>query len=391
MPAHIVRADYDQLNHMAAAFAQQSELTRKALQQIRGCQDTLAGGDWLGQGANGFYAEMNGQVLPTLNRLARALDAASSTTRQIRAIMKAAEDEAARYLNQQGGRAAPAGAAAPGAGAGSPAGRSSPGLAAIAGGQIKGSVVKENVFIRALKPMNPMDMLGMLDKARKKLDLPDNVLDVLDTVNEYQKKVKRTGGLSKFMKNPVIDKFSKGIAFYDIGRNSLKLLTDATDGNGLELQSLQIGADLFSDVMGLVPNPLTKAFNAGYSVGKFLNETFGLSTKIANFFRDDSQYWSTRHWMDNYVTKYGTASEQANFKQWSADRVAAARAAQQTGRPEPPYRLPDLPVFKKVDPQLVKLAEKNVNMPDWMFNRALQDGWSSVPYMMKMALMSQAN
>jgi hypothetical protein len=84
--------------------------------------DVLQGGDWEGKGAAAFYREMNAEVVPTLARLARALEASRQVVVQINQIMKAAEDEAARYLRGEGGPGgggvpgAP-GAAAPGAGA----------------------------------------------------------------------------------------------------------------------------------------------------------------------------------------------------------------------------------------------------------------------------------
>jgi WXG100 family type VII secretion target len=102
MAVPIVRTDYDQLTTVAARFDQQADLTRSLLQQLRQQQEALQAGDWLGTGAQAFYAEMNGQVVPTLNRLAKALETANQTTRQISLVMKAAEDEAARILRANG-------------------------------------------------------------------------------------------------------------------------------------------------------------------------------------------------------------------------------------------------------------------------------------------------
>src|SRR4051794_36580220 len=101
MAAPIVRANYDQLTQTASQFGQQAEQVTRTLQQIKTQLDALQSGDWVGTGAQAFYAEMNGQVVPTLNRLARALEAARTTTLQVRQVMKAAEDEAARLLRGQ--------------------------------------------------------------------------------------------------------------------------------------------------------------------------------------------------------------------------------------------------------------------------------------------------
>jgi WXG100 family type VII secretion target len=96
------RADYDELTAAARAWAVEAEKTNQMIASIRQSMEALQGGDWVGTGANAFYAEMNGQVLPSLNRLARSLTRASETTRNISRSVKEAEDAAAAVLNGQG-------------------------------------------------------------------------------------------------------------------------------------------------------------------------------------------------------------------------------------------------------------------------------------------------
>lgn len=79
---------------MAQSFRAQSENITKQTQQLKGDMDTLQSGDWIGKGAQAFYKEMGDTVLPTMQRLQRALSEASRITQQISQIMKAAEDEA---------------------------------------------------------------------------------------------------------------------------------------------------------------------------------------------------------------------------------------------------------------------------------------------------------
>jgi WXG100 family type VII secretion target len=79
---------------MAQSFRAQSENITKQTQQLKGDMDTLQSGDWIGQGAQAFYKELGDMVLPTMQRLQRALGEASRITQQISQIMKAAEDEA---------------------------------------------------------------------------------------------------------------------------------------------------------------------------------------------------------------------------------------------------------------------------------------------------------
>lgn len=142
MPSSVVRADYDALKSMSQAFGQNAGEARQSLQRLKSQLDVLQGGDWVGQGATAFYSEMNGSVLPTLNRLTRALEEAQRITLQISQVMKAAEDEAAGYLNHRGGAAAGAagGAVSAGATGGDPGGTVGS-AAGVVAGAILGTVV----------------------------------------------------------------------------------------------------------------------------------------------------------------------------------------------------------------------------------------------------------
>ena len=121
MSAPVVRSDYDALTRVAQSFGQHAADTQQSLQRLKSQMDVLQGGDWLGQGATAFYREMNSDVVPTMARLMRALEASNQVVMQINQIMKAAEDEAAKHLNGGnggGGAGTPGGPGAPGAGAG---------------------------------------------------------------------------------------------------------------------------------------------------------------------------------------------------------------------------------------------------------------------------------
>jgi WXG100 family type VII secretion target len=108
-----VRADYDGLAKLSQAFARQAAETEKTLQSIQNNLRTLRSGDWIGTGANAFFAEMDQQVLPSLRRLATALNEADRVTRQMSQVMKQAEEEAARLFQAAfvGGAAAAVGGA----------------------------------------------------------------------------------------------------------------------------------------------------------------------------------------------------------------------------------------------------------------------------------------
>jgi len=98
-----IRADYDALKDVAARFRGQAQAAQQTLQKLSSQMDVLQGGDWVGQGATAFYQEMGGQVMPTMKRLAGALETAAQSTLQISQAMQQAEAEAARVLRGPGG------------------------------------------------------------------------------------------------------------------------------------------------------------------------------------------------------------------------------------------------------------------------------------------------
>jgi len=98
MSAPRVRAHYDELNQIAQRFGQEAQAIQAMLQALCCEMQPLENGDWVGPGARAFYSEMNGAVLPAVQRLAKALDAAHDTALQIRAVFQQAEADAARVL-----------------------------------------------------------------------------------------------------------------------------------------------------------------------------------------------------------------------------------------------------------------------------------------------------
>ncbi len=114
-----VRADYDSLAAIARLFGQEAANARQTLSHLRRQMDVLQGGDWIGRGATAFYQEMNGAVLPSLQRLVIALETAERVAAKASQIMRAAEEEASTIIRQgiDGGGAAMMGGAAASTGA----------------------------------------------------------------------------------------------------------------------------------------------------------------------------------------------------------------------------------------------------------------------------------
>ena len=98
MPAPRIRGDYDSLAQISQAFARRAADTKRTIQRVKRQINTLQGGDWIGKGAKAFYREMDSEVLPSVQRLAKALETANRATRQIIQILRAAEEDAARIF-----------------------------------------------------------------------------------------------------------------------------------------------------------------------------------------------------------------------------------------------------------------------------------------------------
>lgn len=95
MSAPTIRGDYDGLKTIAGTLRSQGDAIKAMNQRIKSAMETLKGGDWIGEGARKYYAEMDGQVMPALQRLANALSEAGRVTQEIASTIKQAEEGAA--------------------------------------------------------------------------------------------------------------------------------------------------------------------------------------------------------------------------------------------------------------------------------------------------------
>lgn len=89
-----IRADYDELKTVVSRFAAQSQSVEELQQKVRSAMEKLEDGGWMGLGADAFFAEMQGVVLPAVGRLIEALADASRTTNEIATTVQNAEQEA---------------------------------------------------------------------------------------------------------------------------------------------------------------------------------------------------------------------------------------------------------------------------------------------------------
>lgn len=100
MNAPKIRFDYNQIDDIAGRFAHEADETQRAHWALARAKDELQSGEWIGIGAQAFYAEMDAAVLPAMGRLAGALRAAAEGARAISALAGQAEADAAVALRR---------------------------------------------------------------------------------------------------------------------------------------------------------------------------------------------------------------------------------------------------------------------------------------------------
>lgn len=89
-----VVADYESLAQISNQFGQRADELNAMVNRLVANVDNLRGGGWIGAGANSFYQEMDGEILPALQRLHQAYMTAQSTAQSVSSELARAEGEA---------------------------------------------------------------------------------------------------------------------------------------------------------------------------------------------------------------------------------------------------------------------------------------------------------
>jgi WXG100 family type VII secretion target len=107
MSADVIQANYDQLDAVAGRFGQQAEVTAELHSRVARGVQALEDGGWEGAGSAAFFAEMQGELYPAMQRLIQVLQDARSVTLEAKDILLRAEEEAAGVFNGDGAMAGP--------------------------------------------------------------------------------------------------------------------------------------------------------------------------------------------------------------------------------------------------------------------------------------------
>lgn len=88
-----IKANYDELEQIATGFTNEAQAIEEMFQSIRSGMDNLQDA-WIGRGSDAFFAEMNDDIIPAINRLRDALNDGGQVTKEISQTMQDADEEA---------------------------------------------------------------------------------------------------------------------------------------------------------------------------------------------------------------------------------------------------------------------------------------------------------
>ena len=100
--AGTTQVNYDEMNGIIKNLKTEEEEIMNLLKTTKSKVESLHNNQWVGQGADNFFNEMEQTVLPALARLARALGVGSDVATDIMNTIRQADEETQSYFNSLG-------------------------------------------------------------------------------------------------------------------------------------------------------------------------------------------------------------------------------------------------------------------------------------------------
>jgi WXG100 family type VII secretion target len=100
--AGTTQVNYDEMQAIIQSLRAEEEEIQQLLKQTHSKVEHLHGNQWIGQGADRFFGEMEGSVLPAMGRLVRALGVASQVAQQIVNTIHDADEETKGFFANLG-------------------------------------------------------------------------------------------------------------------------------------------------------------------------------------------------------------------------------------------------------------------------------------------------
>jgi WXG100 family type VII secretion target len=94
----VIKVLFDDMDKIAQTFQKNADDIANVHKDIRAAQETLEGGDWIGEGAKKFQSEMEDSINPSMEGLQRVMEEASQVTHKLNDLWHEAEEDAQSAL-----------------------------------------------------------------------------------------------------------------------------------------------------------------------------------------------------------------------------------------------------------------------------------------------------
>jgi WXG100 family type VII secretion target len=100
--AGTTQVNYDEMQTIIKSLQSEEEEIMQLMKQTQGKVESLHNNQWIGQGADKFFDEMEQTVLPAMNRLGHALGVGARVAQQILNTIHHADEETKSYFGNLG-------------------------------------------------------------------------------------------------------------------------------------------------------------------------------------------------------------------------------------------------------------------------------------------------
>jgi len=97
--ARIRKLNYDDMSNIVKRFRGEAQDIDGLLKQTKGKVESLHNNQWVGQGADKFFGEMEQSVLPAVGRLVGALGHAGDVAQKIADTIRRFDEETKSFFN----------------------------------------------------------------------------------------------------------------------------------------------------------------------------------------------------------------------------------------------------------------------------------------------------
>jgi WXG100 family type VII secretion target len=89
----LVLVNYEMMKKFQNSFKGQEAATQQSIQKISKVVEELRGGEWIGEGANKFFSDMDSIYVPAMKRLQNAMTEGDRVTKEIEKIQHDTESQ----------------------------------------------------------------------------------------------------------------------------------------------------------------------------------------------------------------------------------------------------------------------------------------------------------